>query len=70
MYLLKCVPTEDSNQPVHPHRLIRVFSVSMKTLRPWLSKMRLAKILIRLRMQFDQGFRYPFTESLNITETV
>ena len=29
-YLLICVPIEDTNQPVHPHSLIRVFTVRMK----------------------------------------
>ena len=30
---MTCVPSEDSNQPVHPPRLIRVFAV-----RSWVAK--------------------------------
>ena len=41
---------EDSNQPAHPRKLIRVFVLRMKkTSDPWLSKMRPAKIQISLR---------------------
>ena len=31
-YLLTCAPTEDLNQPTHPHSLIRVFAVRMRKL--------------------------------------
>ena len=29
---ITCVPSEDSDQPVHPHKLIRVFTVRMRLL--------------------------------------
>ena len=46
---------EDSNLPVHPRSLIRVFVAGMKkTVQPWLSKMRPEKILIRLRDSYDE----------------
>ena len=48
-YLLTCASNEDSNKPMHLHSLIRVFVVHMKILHPWLSKIRLEKILISLR---------------------
>ena len=32
IYLLTCALNEDSNQPAHPHSLIRVFVVHMKKL--------------------------------------
>ena len=51
MYLRSCAPKEDSNQPAQPRSLIKVFVVRMRklNLRPWLSKKRPVKILIRLR---------------------
>ena len=36
--LLTCAPNEDSNQPAHPHSLIRVHCPCEETLYPWLSK--------------------------------
>ena len=47
---LRCTSNEDSNQSARPRSLIRIFVVTMKRLSkyPWLSKMRLVKILIRL----------------------
>ena len=49
-YLLIWAKNVDSTQPAHPRSLIRVFVVPMKQNRqPWLSKICLVKILIRLR---------------------
>ena len=40
---------EDSNQPILPRSLIRVFVFCMKKfLHPWLSKMRTVRILVEL----------------------
>ena len=49
-YLLACAPNDNSNQPAHPHE---------ETLYPWLSKMCLVTILIRVRecVQADLNFR-------------
>ena len=44
-YPLTCAHNEDSSQPAHPHSLSHPHE---ENLHPWLSKMRLGKILIRL----------------------
>ena len=39
-YLLICGPNVDSNQPAHRvHSQIRIYTVRMKKLHPWLSKL-------------------------------
>ena len=48
-YTTACAPSEDSGQPVHPHNLIRVFTVRLKT--HWILgylKSALQRLLIRL----------------------
>ena len=51
-YILRkrtCVPNEDSTQPAHPHSLTSLHCPHEETVHPWLFKMLLLKILIRLR---------------------
>ena len=49
MYLLECMPNEDSNHPAHPRSLISFRCSHEEILFSLLSKIRPGKILIRQR---------------------